>query len=151
MIAFTLLNLAVFIWKLYICLSSSKDKYTPQEQEFYEIQNNLYSFLPLLLLPFSVGAILVKSKSRPISEFKSRFNHLLVIPIFLALGILIVLIQIFSISMIGLAFFLIALSLFFQRKIDFNSISSWVVVIIILVASSGAIIANFICTTSLLR
>ena len=101
------------------------------------------------MLPFAVVASFVRTKSRDLSEFTSPVNKLTTVPIFLGMGSLILLIEIFSISISGFLFFICMLVLFVQRKIDYNNIMSWLIVITLQVLCLSFIVANFIATTSL--
>lgn len=69
----------------------------------------------------------------------------------MVLGILILLIEIFTLSLAGFLFFLCMLALFVQRKIDFNNIFSRLLVVSVQLISFTFIIANFLATTSLLQ
>lgn len=113
------------------------------------MQGLLNVFLPLLLLPFAVGSALIKTKSRDMSHFKHQVNSLIKIPIFLALGLLILLVEIFSISVAGLLFFVCIFILFIQRRIDFSSFLSWLLVLIVQILCLIFIIGNFIAATNL--
>lgn len=67
------------------------------------------------------------------------------------MGILILLIEIFSISIAGFLFFICILVLFVQRKIDFSSFFSWIFVLLVQILCLLFIVANFLVTTSLLQ
>lgn len=70
------------------------------------------------------------------------------IPIFLAMGVLIILIQIFSISIAGLVFFCCMMVLFVQRKLDFSKFFSWILVMLVQITCIVYITANFLACTS---
>ena len=76
-------------------------------------------FLPLLLLPFAGGSMIIRTKNRSLFEFKDEINTLITIPIFLAMGVLIIIIEICSISLAGFLFFICVFGLFVQRKLNF--------------------------------
>ena len=67
------------------------------------------------------------------------------------MGILIVLIEIFTISLAGLLFFFCILALYIQRKLDFNNIFSRILVGTVQFLSFVFIFANFLLTTSYLQ
>jgi hypothetical protein len=75
---------------------------------------------------------------------------LVTIPIFLSMGVLILLLEIFSISISGLLFFICMMVLFVQRKLDFNNFISWVLVVMIQVLCLFFLSANFLATTDLI-
>lgn len=107
-------------------------------------------FLPLLLLPFAAGSCIIRTKNRNTSDFHKKINNTTSIPIFLSLGILNILIQIFSLSVAGFCFFLCTLALYVQRKLKFDNIWSEILVTIICFLCFGYIVANFITTTELI-
>lgn len=107
-------------------------------------------FLPLLLLPFIGGSLIIRTKSRELNHFKHQVNKLVTIPIFLCMGILVLLIEIFSISMAGFSFFICMMILFVQRKIDFGNFLSWLLVVIVQVLCLVFLATNFLATTNLI-
>lgn len=108
-------------------------------------------FLPLILLPFILGSLCIRTKTRKLSEFKKRINRSITIPVFLIMGLLLTLIEIFSISLAGLLFFLCLMSIYVQRKLDFNNIYSRMLVSTVQLFSFAFITGNFITTTSFLQ
>lgn len=106
-------------------------------------------FLPLVLLPFIGGSLIIRTKSRDLPHFRHQINKLITIPIFLFMGILILMMEIFSISIAGFLFFICMMVLFVQRKIDFDSFLSWLLVLIVQVLCLIFLAANFLATTSL--
>lgn len=107
-------------------------------------------FLPLFMLPFSAISIMIRTRSRDINEFKHQVNKLVTTPIFLSMGILILLIEIFSISISGFLFFINIMVLFVQRKIDFSSFVSWFNVLVVQIVCLLFFTANFLATSSLI-
>lgn len=65
------------------------------------------------------------------------------------MGILVLLIEIFSISIAGFLFFISMMVLFVQRKIDFGNFLSWLLVLIVQVLCLLFLAANFLAYTSL--
>lgn len=61
---FILLNLAILGFKLSVLITDSYDNYSPSQQAFYELQNDLVMFLPLILLPFAGGSMIIRTKTR---------------------------------------------------------------------------------------
>jgi lysylphosphatidylglycerol synthetase-like protein (DUF2156 family) len=145
------INIATFGWKLYICITNTQDKYSQEWQEFLEIQSYLYMFLPLLLLPFNVGCLLIKTKTRKITEFRKKINKGFTIPIFLVLGALLLLLQIFTISVAGIFYFICLFLLIIHRKLTFTSITVHILVTVIIVVSILLIVGNYVTTSTLLK
>lgn len=108
-------------------------------------------FVPLIQIPFIAGSIIIRTQTRELSHFKNQINKLITVPIFLAMGILVLLIEIFSISIAGFLFFICILVLFVQRKIDFSSFFSWIFVLLVQILCLLFIVANFLATTDLLQ
>jgi hypothetical protein len=104
----------------------------------------------MLLLPFSFLSACVRTKSRSLEHFADEINKYVGYTVFIVMGCLILLIQIFSISIAGLVFFICMLALFIQRFINFQSVISWLIVLFVQVISLFLILANFITSSSLL-
>jgi hypothetical protein len=66
------------------------------------------------------------------------------------MGLLIILIEIFSVSVIGLILFFCMLGLFVQRWINYKRLFSWFIVLMVQFTCIVFIMANFIATTSLI-
>lgn len=64
------------------------------------------------------------------------------------MGVLIILIQVFSISIAGLVFFGCMIVLFVQRKLDFSKFFSWVLVMLVQITCVVYITANFLASTA---
>jgi hypothetical protein len=74
----------------------------------------LILYLPAIIIPFAGLSLLIKKKDKKIIEFKKKINKALIIPIYFVLGTLILLIEIFSISIAGLIFFAMIIFLFLK-------------------------------------
>lgn len=107
-------------------------------------------FLPLIMLPFAGGSMIIRTKNRKLIDFKIKLDDLISIPLFMIMGVLIIVIEICSISVAGFLFFLCVLALFVQRKIYFDRFTSELLIAAISFLCFGFIVANFIASTSLL-
>jgi hypothetical protein len=56
---FTLINIGTLFFKVIILATNSQSQYTYDQKDFLEIQDTLHMFLPLIILPFSIGSILI--------------------------------------------------------------------------------------------
>ena len=95
--------------------------------------------------------MLVETTHKNGADFKSKINKAIVIPVFLIFGFLILLIQIFSISITGVVFFILMIILLAMDSVGFNKLSSRIYIIFIQVLTVLIIFANFITTSNLLQ
>jgi len=116
-----------------------------------EVQNPLYVFLPMLLIPFACGAFLIEPRERKLRNFRQKINSFLPLPLYLCLGILILLIQIFSVSIAGLVYFALIIYLFAMKNFNFQDAYFQFMLIFIQVFTTVMIILSYLVHASYLQ
>ena len=78
-------------------------------------------------------------------------NQLFTVPVFVLLGVLVLLIEVFSISLVGFLCFCLLLALLTQTKIDFINGYSWFLVVAVQILSMLVICGNLLTRTTWLN
>jgi hypothetical protein len=107
-------------------------------------------FVPVLILPFSILAALTPPETLTLLAFQKKLNQFLPLPLYLILCLLILLIQIFSVSITGLLYFLITIYLFWMKSFNFRDRYFRALLILIQVMTTLTIFLTFLTTCSFL-
>ena len=143
------MNIGSLVFKIIIVATNSQSNYSRNEQQFFEIQDLLHMFLPTILLPFSIISILIKPRPKRLKQFRKEISEKIKIPAYFLLGGLCILVQIWSQSIIGLAFFVICLAIYCIKHTHFNNGLYRTIVRIILLGIILIIPLSFIASTKL--
>ncbi len=91
-----------------------------EEQDFLEVQSLVSVFVPMIIIPFSLFAAFTPPSVLTLLDFKKKLNPFLPLPLYLIQCLLILLIQIFSVSLMGLLYFFIMIYLFWMKSFSFT-------------------------------
>lgn len=115
------INLFALLFKAFAYPLNLSAELSSSTQSFLELQSPLHAFLPTLLLPLTLLNILHKPNPESILNYTHPFNPRLTIPFYLLLSCFILLIQILSISLIGLFYFTSMIFLIFLGHFSFTN------------------------------
>jgi hypothetical protein len=89
---------------------------------------------------------MIKTKSKLLKEYKTKLNSFVALPLYLMLGSLILLNQIFSVSLAGLIYFGLAIYLFWMKSFNFRDIQFRVLLIAVQVLTSLMLALSYLAT-----
>ena len=84
-----------------------------------EVNNYVVAFVPVILIPLSIPLILIRDQNRKFVAFAKPIGQMLVLPIYFTLVILLMLIQIFNTSILGLSIVVVLIILIGRKKWGF--------------------------------
>lgn len=84
-----------------------------------EVDNYVVGYVPILLILVGAPLVLVKDQNKKIIKFLKPTSQAFILPIYLTLVVLLVLIQIFNTSVLGLLLVFILIILVGRRKWGF--------------------------------
>ena len=88
-------------------------------QVAFEVNNYVAGYVPILLILVGAPLVLVKDQNKKIIKFLKPTSQAFILPVYLLLVILLVLIQIFNTSVLGLLLVFILIILVGRRKWGF--------------------------------
>ena len=95
--------------------------------------------------------MLLTPKSKLLKEYGHKINPYISLPLYLTLTALIIMVQLFSISIAGLFYFFIALYIYWIKKFNFEDIHLRIVLIAVQVISSIVILLNYFVTINFVQ
>ena len=143
---FISINTGFFVLKAALYYTGAADDWSIEKQTMLEVQSPLWVFLPLVLIPFAVGPLLIKTKRKMLKEYSKKINPFIILPLYLSLTILVLLVQIFSTSIAGLLYFGLAVYIYFMKSFNFKDKQFKALLITIQVLSTLMITLNYIVT-----
>lgn len=126
--------------------TGTADNWDQTLQDLLEVQSRLQVFLPLLLLPFATFALFLNEKPKLLKDYSKKLSPNIALPLYLMLGTLMILNQIFTVSVVGLIYFILALYLFWLKSFNFKDIEAKILLYIIQVVTFVVILFNFMAT-----
>lgn len=108
-------------------------------------------FIPIIIIPFGIIAAINPPRNKTLEDFKIRINPFTPLPLYLILCSIILLIQIFSVSITGLTYFGITLYLFWMKTFNFKDTYFKIVLIVIQSANSITLTATYLATCAFLK
>lgn len=150
-VVFIVINSAFFILKVAIYYSGTADAWAQDLKEMLEVQGAAYVFIPLVLFPFAVGTLFLKEKPKMLKDYGKKINPYIALPLYLMLGALIILNQIFSVSVAGLVYFFLAIYLFWMRSYNFKDPQFKVLLYLVQIMASIMITANCLATITIFQ
>jgi hypothetical protein len=107
-------------------------------------------FVPVIIIPFGVFAAFSPAEELTLQAFKKKIKPFTPLPLYLVLCSFLLLIQIFSVSVMGLIYFAIMLYLFWMKGFNFKDNSFKFLLIVIQVMTTLTIFLSFLATCPLL-
>ena len=105
-------------------------------------------FVPIVIIPFAGMAAFSYSSAKNLNNYKNSMNEALQAPTYFILGGFAVLIQIFTQSIVGIVYFIIALMIFTLQKASWTNNKYRIIVSLMQLISWLVIILSFITSTS---
>jgi hypothetical protein len=102
------------------------------------------------MIPFSIAAAFTPIEAVTLLSFKHKLSQLAPLPLYLILCLLIVLIQIFSVSITGLIYFFITLYFFWMKSFNFKDVFFKAMLILVQVMTTITISLTFLTTAPFL-
>ena len=133
--------------KLALYLTSVREGLSTDMQAFLQLESLLWVLLPLVAVPFIAGGIWIRPVTRPLRSYSERINPLGALPLYLALTSLVVLVQIFSVSVTGLAYLCLMVYLLAMHSFNFRD-GYFRALLVMLQCSSAAVITASVLVTS---
>lgn len=109
-------------------------------QKALEVNNYVAGFVPILLIVIGAPLVMLKDQNKKIIKFLKPTSQSFILPVYLTLVILLVLIQIFNTSVLGLLLVFILIILVGRRKWGFVE-GRWEISIIQLMIGSYIVLA----------
>lgn len=85
----------------------------------FEVQNYIVAYVPTLLLAVGAPLVMIKDQNKKIMKFIKPTDQAFILPVYMLLVVLLVLIQIFNTSILGLLIVFVLMILVGRRKWSF--------------------------------
>lgn len=115
------------------------------------MQTSQFVFVPIIITPFAVIAAFSHQSTKTLLDFKKKINNFLPLPLYLILTCLIILIQIFSVSIAGLIYFFLTLYLFWMKSFNFKDIFFKILLIFVQVQTTVILVLTYLVTSEFLQ
>lgn len=115
------------------------------------MQTSQFVFVPIIITPFAVIAVFNHQSTKTLLDFKKKINNFLPLPLYLILTCLIILIQIFSVSIAGLIYFFLTLYLFWMKSFNFKDIFFKILLIFVQVQTTVILVLTYLVTSEFLQ
>ena len=143
---YVFVSTAFFIVKLGLYYSGITDDWDTSLQDMLEVQSALWLYLPIILIPLALAAMLRTPKSHLLKDYSPKVNPFASLPLYLTLTILIILIQVFSISISGLIYFFLALYIYWMKKFNFRDFQFKILLISVQILTTIVIVLSYFVT-----
>lgn len=100
----------------------------------------------MILIPFGIGAALTTPSTLSLASFKVKISQYAPLPLYLLLCLLIVLIQIFSVSITSLLYFFITVYIFWMKSFNFRDTYFKAMLILVQITTTITISLTFLTT-----
>ena len=148
---FSGLSIAFLATKCTFYFSGYSSGMSSAELQFFDVGSLEEVFLPVIIIPFSIFAAFQPKQTLTLHDFKSKIKAFTPLPLYLILWVLILLIQIFSVSITGLVYFCIALYLFWMKSFNFKDVYFRVLLVALQVLTTITIFSTYLITCAYLN
>ena len=148
---FSGLSIAFLATKCTFYFSGYSSGMSSAELQFFDVGSLEEVFLPIIIIPFSIFAAFQPKQTLTLYDFKSKIKAFTPLPLYLILWVLILLIQIFSVSITGLVYFCIALYLFWMKSFNFKDVYFRVLLVVLQVLTTITIFSTYLITCTYLN